>query len=262
MTVEKSKLNRILLYHNLAEYKMTNTLTTKIIDYRDTFVNINESYSSKRVLSVGVPQGSVLGPVLYLIETSPLREVIESYNINYHLYADDSQLYVAFKTNDASSIKTWTDWKLCWWSWFVVGWIAMILSWTNIKLKLFSSLQNFVMALLWVTCKHWKWKDSLSDKAASLGVVLDKQMSFDHHMKHLCKSLVCQFRNLFKIRKYLNKEPAATFVYAFITSKLDFCNSFFMDYPIINWGNFNCYRTWQLVLYLVLVSLIIYVQFW
>ena len=106
MTVEKSKLNRTFLYHNLAKYKMTNTLTTKIIDYRDTFVNINESYSSKRVLSVGVPQGSVLGPVLYLMRTSPLREVIESYNINYHLYADDSQLYVAFKTNDASSIKT------------------------------------------------------------------------------------------------------------------------------------------------------------
>jgi len=37
--------------------------------------------------------------------TSPLSDVIESYNINYHLYADDSQLYVAFKTNDASLVK-------------------------------------------------------------------------------------------------------------------------------------------------------------
>ena len=45
----------------------------------------------------------------------------------------------------------------------------------------------------------------LSDKATSLGVVLDKHMSFDHHIKHLCKSLVCHFRNLFRIRKYLNR---------------------------------------------------------
>ena len=72
---------------------------------RAQFVNFNESYSSKCVLSVGVPQGSVLGPVLFLMHKSPLQDVIESYNINYHLYADDSQLYVAFKTNDASSIK-------------------------------------------------------------------------------------------------------------------------------------------------------------
>ena len=72
---------------------------------RTQFVNINESYSSKHVLSVGVPQGSVLGPVLYLMYTSPVSDVIESYNINYHLYADDSQLYVAFKTNDASLVK-------------------------------------------------------------------------------------------------------------------------------------------------------------
>ena len=38
--------------------------------------------------------------------TSPLLDVIERYNINYHLHTDDSlELYVAFKTNDATSIK-------------------------------------------------------------------------------------------------------------------------------------------------------------
>ena len=56
-------------------------------------------------------------------------------------------------------------------------------------------------------------------------------MSFDHHIKHLCKSLVCQLRNLFKVRKYLNKESAATVVNAFITSKLDYCNSLFYGLP-------------------------------
>ena len=68
----------------------------------------------------------------------------------------------------------------------------------------------------------------LSHKATSLGIVVDKHMSFDHHIKHLCKSLVCQFSNLFNIRKYLNKESAATVVYAFITSKLDHYNSLFL----------------------------------
>ena len=68
-------------------------------------VYINESYSSVLVLSVGVPQGSVLGPVLWLMYTSPLNDVIKSSYINYHLNADDTQFYVAFKTNDVSSVK-------------------------------------------------------------------------------------------------------------------------------------------------------------
>ena len=56
-----------------------------------------------------MPQGSVLGTVLYLMHTSPLSDIIKSYNIisiTYHLYADDGQVYLAFKINDASSIKT------------------------------------------------------------------------------------------------------------------------------------------------------------
>ena len=56
-------------------------------------------------------------------------------------------------------------------------------------------------------------------------------MSLDHHIKHLCKSFVCHLRNLFRIRKYLNKESAATVVHAFITSKLDYCNSLFYGLP-------------------------------
>ena len=66
----------------------------------------------------------------------------------------------------------------------------------------------------------------LSDKAIGLGEV--QRWSFDHHIKHFCKTLVCQFRIFFfKIKKYLNKESAATVVYVFITSRLDYCNSLF-----------------------------------
>ena len=52
-----------------------------------------------------MPQGSVLGPVLCLMYTSPLNDVTKSSYINYHLNADDTQFYVALKTNDLSSVK-------------------------------------------------------------------------------------------------------------------------------------------------------------
>jgi Reverse transcriptase (RNA-dependent DNA polymerase) len=44
-------------------------------------------------LKYGVPQGSVLGPVLFIMYTYPLSDVIKPFGISYHFFADDSQLY-------------------------------------------------------------------------------------------------------------------------------------------------------------------------
>ena len=61
--------------------------------------------------------------------------------------------------------------------------------------------------------------------ARSLGVVLDDNMLFDMHVSDICRSLFNQLRNLSKIRKYLTQESSKIAVYAFITSKLNYCNS-------------------------------------
>ena len=67
---------------------------------RSQFVEINDTKSSVRDLTVGVPQGSVLGPILYLLYTAPLAEIIRSHGLVYHFYADDTQLYISFKDCD------------------------------------------------------------------------------------------------------------------------------------------------------------------
>ena len=57
--------------------------------------------SEMKELRYGVPQGSVLWPILFLLYTSPIWDIIKRHGLNYHLYVDDTQLYLSFKPHCA-----------------------------------------------------------------------------------------------------------------------------------------------------------------
>ena len=58
-------------------------------------VKIGNSFSDAFSLPYGVPQGSVLDPFLFTLYTTPLSNIICSFNVTYHLYANDTQIYLA-----------------------------------------------------------------------------------------------------------------------------------------------------------------------
>ena len=220
--------HNILLNRLSTEYGISDVVLRWFISYltdRKQAVKIQDTLSSERNLPYGVPQGSVLGPVLFTLYTTPLSKIISAFSsLSHHLYADDTQIYVSLKPQTCISlIKQLQDCLLA-----VQSWMA-----TN-KLKLNpdktefivlgtetnrSRLSNFFpVDILGNTCTP-------TSKVKNLGVVFDSSLSMSKHVSQICSSCFYHIRDFRRIRRFLSKSVSITLANALVTSRIDYCNA-------------------------------------
>ena len=180
-------------------------------------------------LLCGVPQGSVLGPMKFCLYLLPLGAILRHHNIGYHIYADDTQLYISFKCKDL--LESLTKLNMC---------IYDIRVWMiKNKFKINDSKTEFIIFrspllkpnLSDLSVSVGDMQVSPSSKVIDLGVVFDHYLTFHDHISDICKSTHFYLRGIGRIRNLLTFDAIAQLIHALITSRLDFCNSILYNLP-------------------------------
>ena len=197
---------------------------------RTQIVSVQNTNSDPTSISFGVPQGSVLGPVLFVLYTSPLSEIISSHSVLHHSYADDTQLQKSVTPSHVGDLIQ--SMQAC---------IHDVKSWmTCNKLKLnddktealiISSPRLSVSEPLPDTMLVGDATITFSDKAKNLGVVLDSHLTMQAHTAAVIRTVNFELRRISSIRHYLSVDCTKTLVSAFVLSRLDYCNSLLVGCP-------------------------------
>ena len=199
---------------------------------RSQQILIDGSLSMNFELTSGVPQGSCLGPLLFVLYASKIFQIVDKHLPGIHCYADDSQLYLSFCPNASVNQEVaLARMESC---------IYDIRNWMlNDKLKLNDDKTEFLIIgtsqqLAKVTISSLRLGNSAItpvSSARNLGSWFDAKLTMATHITRTCNSASYYLYNLRRIRKYLSKENTKTLVHAFISSRIDYCNSLLYGAP-------------------------------
>ncbi len=205
---------------------------TSYLSNHSQFISVNRGTSEHFELKNGVPQGSCLGPLLFVLYVSKLLQILENHFPDAHAFADDNQLYVSFQPDSMSKqLSGVTVMENC---------TDDIKTWMlNDKLKLNDGKTNVLIIgtrqqLEKVNFDTLRTGDSyvtVSSEAKDLGFWLDSQLKCDTNVNGSCKAAFFHLFNIRRIRKFLTHKTAQILINSFVTSRLDYCSSLYYGLP-------------------------------
>ena len=226
-TVDHSKLLRILR-HELGIRGIALKWFESFLTGRCQKVSIDGCFSAEIIIKFGVPQGSVLGPVLFNLYIRSLYRTIKNLKFCVHGYADDHQVYKSFTKLEEYIIHN-HDIPNCFHK--INDWMSqhyLLLNPGKTELIVFgspsmlSSLSIKGVFLNNGVCVRF------SPVAKNLGILLDNSLTFCSQVKKLKTSLFLKLRNIAKMKRFLNTDQLIILTHAIILSSIDYCNSLYI----------------------------------
>jgi hypothetical protein len=218
-------VNHSILLQKLSHYGIRGVANSWINSYlsdRTQFCTFGGKTSSTTKITCGVPQGSILGPLLFLIYINDLGDIFR--NFQTILFADDSNLIVNGKSLAELEYQISHDMPQLI-AWLRTNRLSLNLKKTHIMIfgKKRAGQENSIKVIVEGT------QIDIVTHTKFLGLILDNCLSWKHHLIHLSNKLSKSIGILARARKFLNKDTLKQLYFSFLYPYLTYCN--------IIWGN-------------------------
>ena len=200
-------------------------LIKSYLSNRVAYVKINNSFSQPTNPSVGVPQGSVLGPVLFNCIMAQLPSLLKEIGIDSHIYADDTQFWISFRPEDEAIARRRVQRAFK-----VVGSFM-----TDNSLKLnaaktqFLPISRYDVDFAPLTISGDVMIEP-SNQVRNLGVIFDRKLNFRSHAGQVRKAGFFHLRRLKCLGRIIPSHCLETLIHAYVSSRIDFCNILLHDH--------------------------------
>ena len=200
--------HRILLFRLRRRFgvRTASKWVTSYLDGRTQRIFMGQASSSSNPLNTGVPQGSVLGPILFSLYEQPIGEIIRKHGLKFHHYADDLQILITFDLNIDSLLEDIRRLEEC---------IAEIKTWMTANyLKVNDDKSEFMPVvprsaahlLEGLTIIIGEVRISAMKNVRNLGAYLDCHLDMSHNVVILLKSCYFHMYHIGQIRNFLPRK--------------------------------------------------------